>query len=110
MSSAIAFTLAYAGLTAVCLSMERHYRLVWGQTPSVAAATALRVLGFVVLCVSVVPAVSSWSAAIGVIAWFGFMTLAALPLIFLLPYAPRVAAGLAVIAPTVVALLALIRA
>jgi len=40
-----------------------------------------------------------WGWAIGPVAWFGLLSTAALGFVFLLPYAPRFAAWLAVIGP-----------
>lgn len=97
--SLLAFALAYSGFTAVCLAMERHYRSVLGRAPARRTATILRVVGFALLALAAVPSIAALDGSTGIVEWFGFLTAAALVLIFLLPYAPRIAISLAVIAP-----------
>lgn len=105
MSALLSMSLAYAGFTAVCLAMERHHGSVWGRPPAGRTATTLRAAGFGLLALAAVPSVVALGGSAGIVAWFGFLTAAALVLIVLLPYAPRLAAALGVAAP-VIALLA----
>jgi Protein of unknown function (DUF3325) len=102
----LALALAYAGFTAVCLAMDRHHRKVFGQPPARRTATALRLLGFGLLALAAAPCVSISDGSNGVLLWLGLLTAAGVALIFLLPYAPRMAAVLAVVAPLGTALLA----
>ncbi|WP_422368577.1 DUF3325 domain-containing protein [Pelagibius sp.] len=94
----LALSLAYAGFTGVCLSMQRHRRQVWAQGPSPAANTVLRIAGWLCLGLSLLPCFAVWGAAIAAVAWFGVLSVAGFVLAFLLPYAPRSTAALAVIA------------
>ncbi|WP_424811814.1 DUF3325 domain-containing protein [Roseococcus sp. YIM B11640] len=87
-------SLAYAGFLALCLSLERHYRDVVGGRPSSRRVLALRVLGWALIALSAWPCVSVWGWAMGSVGWFGLLTAAALGLVYLLPYAPRLAAAL----------------
>jgi Protein of unknown function (DUF3325) len=106
----LSFVLAYAGFTAVCLAMERHHDLVWGHPPTRRTATSLRVLGFALLAAAAAPSLATLDGSTGIVAWFGYLTVAALTLIFLLPYAPRVAVGLAAVSPLATALATLLPA
>ena len=97
----LSFALAYAGFAAVCLALDRHYRQVWGRPPARCTATLLRVVGYPLLGLAAVPCVAALGGATGFVMWLGVLSAAALPLIFLLPFAPRAAALLAVVAPAV---------
>lgn len=104
MTTVLAMTLAYAGLAALCLAMDRHHAQVFGRVPATRAVLALRVLGVVLLASSALPSLGVFGAANGVVAWFGLLTGAALLLVFTLPFAPRAAAAFAVLGPAVAAL------
>ncbi len=104
MMAALALALAYTGFTCLCLAMERHYRQVWAGVPSASRQNSLRGTGWLCLVLSLLPCFSVWGAAIGTVAWFGLLSLAGLGLGFLLPYAPRTAASLAVVSPILVPL------
>jgi hypothetical protein len=84
--------------------MDRHHRQVWGRPSGRRAATTLRAIGFALISLAAVPCLLTMPGSVGIVAWLGFLTAAALLLILLFPYAPRVAAGLAVFAPAVTVL------
>jgi hypothetical protein len=106
MTTILAIALAYAGLTCLCVAMDRHHRQVFGRVPAVRTALALRLLGAALLALSVLPSVTSFPGSMGIVAWFGVVTAAGLVLVFTLPYAPRVSAVLAVVGPAAAAILA----
>lgn len=95
----MALAFAYAGMTALCLAMRKHYRQVWNRDPVQAERTGLRIAGWILLIVSLALCIMSWGAAIGPVGWFGMLSVAGLILIFLLPYLPRLAVSLGVLAP-----------
>jgi hypothetical protein len=70
----------------------------------------MRVAGCALLTASIVPTVAAQPGATGYVAWFGLVTAAGLLLIFVLPYAPRMAARLAIGAPVAAGLAVLLRA
>lgn len=90
--------LAYAGLTALCLAMDRHHRQVWQRVPAPGLRIGLRVLGSSLLAAAFTACVDTAGASIGSVSWFGVLSAAGLLLVFLLPYAPRFAAGLSLLA------------
>ena len=87
--------LAYAGMAGLCLGMDRHHRQVFGRAARPRAALALRLAGSLALASSFVAAVVADGWAFGPVAWTGGLTAAALALVFLLPYRPRLAVALA---------------
>lgn len=88
-ASAACFALSYAGLSGVCLAMSRHHEHVWRQPGSVLRCRILRVSGWLLLSLSLVCCVISQSIAIGLVVWFGMLSVAALAVTLLLTYAPR---------------------
>lgn len=96
----LGLALPYAGFTALCLAMERHHEQVFGQRRiPTGRRQMLRLAGTLLLMASLLPclAIAGWST--GTVLWFGLLTAAALSLTLLLPYAPRLAAALALILP-----------
>lgn len=97
MSVAIAIALAgalcYAGMTAICLSMDRHHTQVRGRK-SPALQRLLRPAGWALLVLALWPCVGAWGSSVGVVIWFGFLSAGALALVLLLPYQPKGAAWL----------------
>lgn len=85
----IGLLLAYAGMVALCLAMNRHYRQVFGDFPGSRLQLGLRAAGTLVLLQSLAVSISQWGWTIGPTACFGLLTVAALLLVFLLPYVPR---------------------
>ncbi|WP_211165797.1 DUF3325 domain-containing protein [Azoarcus sp. TTM-91] len=89
-----ALLLCYAGMTALCLAMDRHHNQVLRRAPAASARQGFRWAGWLLLALAVVPCAWAWGLSIGVIAWFGFLSAGALALVFMLPYGPRFAAML----------------
>ncbi|GGY10884.1 DUF3325 family protein [Massilia dura] len=86
MNALIVFALSYAAMAAVSLSMERHQQQVAGRP---FAGMALRLGGWVLLAVSLAPAIAAWGTSVGILAWLGFLTFAALATGLQMTYAPR---------------------
>ncbi|MBL6080080.1 DUF3325 domain-containing protein [Belnapia sp. T18] len=103
----LGLALPYAGFTALCLAMERHHEQVLGrrQIPP-GLRLVLRLAGWLLLLTSPLPclALAGWGG--GSVLWCGMLTAAALLLTLLLAYVPRLAAGLALVLPTLGLLLA----
>nr|WP_315182943.1 DUF3325 domain-containing protein [uncultured Albidiferax sp.] len=98
MAAVAAMLLAYAGFAGLCLAMDRHHAQVWGRDASPRARRCLRGAGWLLLALAVWPCVAAWGPSVGVVVWLGFLSAGALVLVGLLPYAPRAAVGLALLA------------
>ena len=83
--------IAYAGFLALALAMDRHHEQIFARRPSARTSRLLGWAGWLVLGLSLPPAVMAWGWAIGLPAWLGLLTLAAAVLLLLLPHAPRAA-------------------
>jgi hypothetical protein len=89
---------SYAGWAALALAMDRHHRQLWRHAPSGNRSIALRAAGGAGLALSFAACIPHWGWAIGPVAWFGVLFASALGFVLLLTYAPRAAAGLALLA------------
>ncbi|SAI33286.1 membrane protein [Bordetella ansorpii] len=96
-----ALGLAYGGFAALALAMGRHFEQVFDiEEPAPALRNGLRLAGALLLALSTWPCIAYWGdTSMGLGIWSALLTLAALPLVLLLPYWPRWAAGLGVAAP-----------
>lgn len=103
-----AFLYAYGGLTLLSLAMTRHYRQVWSREPSASTSLAFRLCGWGLLTGSLLTSFVKISWSIGLVAWIGALSAAALILIVLLPYRPKAAATLALVTPVLATALILI--
>jgi hypothetical protein len=104
MTTLLALALAYAGFTALCLAMERHYLQVWATLPARSAVVTLRAGGAVLLVLALATCVAAFPGSLGFVVWLGVLTAAAMPLVFLLPYAPRATVFVGACAPLAAAL------
>lgn len=80
--------LAYGGMTALCLAMDRHYCQVCFGRPSLQLKWILRLTGTALLLVALLLGMIGWGPTIGPVVWFGVLSVSALVLIFMLPYQP----------------------
>lgn len=88
--------LCYAGFAGLCLGMERHYRDLVGRPPQARVSLGLRLAGSLLLAAGLWLAVvvdGGWS--MGLVHWFAALMGSAMLLVFLMPYRPRWAVGLA---------------
>lgn len=95
----LVFFVCYAALLALCLAMDRHHAQVLHGKPQRSRRQLLRLAGWALLAAALWLCSLAWGWAIGPVAWFGLLSMAALGLVFLLPYAPRFAAWLALVGP-----------
>lgn len=88
--------LCYSGFTSVCLAMDRHYRDLTGRALQARVGLVLRLGGALLLGCALAAAVHAdggWS--MGLVHWCAGLMGSAMLLVFLLPYRPRLALGLA---------------
>ncbi|MCY1269551.1 hypothetical protein D9M68_246000 [compost metagenome] len=90
----LVLALGYAGLAGLCLGMDRHHLQVWPRK-SAARQRLLRLAGWLLLAAALWPCLRAWGNAVGPVVWLGALSAAAFTLVLLLPYRPRLAAGLA---------------
>ena len=95
----LVFFVCYGGMLGLCLAMDRHHAQILHGRPRPQVRTALRAGGWLLLGVALWLCTLAWGWAVGPVAWFGLLSAAALGLAFLLPYAPRFAAWLALLGP-----------
>lgn len=91
----LAFGLSYGGMAGICLAMDRHHAQVWRRDASPAFRRALQAAGWTLIALAAVPCVRGWGGSVGTVLWLGWLSAAALALVLLLSYRPRLAAGLA---------------
>jgi hypothetical protein len=102
----IALLMCYAGFTALCLATDRHHGELLRSKPSPARRLGLRVAGWLLLTLSIAPAVAVAGWPQGLVEWCAVLMLSALLLVLLLPYRPRLAlilAGVGLLASPVAA-------
>lgn len=102
----LALLMCYAGFTALCLSTDRHHGELLHSKPTPARRLGLRLSGWLLLIVSIWPAVLAAGWGQGLVEWCAVLMLSALLLVLLLPYRPRLAlilAGLGLLASPVAA-------
>ncbi len=106
----LALGLSYAGMAALCLAMNRHYRQVTNRLPGRRRQLLLRSLGWMTLALALILCIDAWGVSIGTVAWFGMLTLGTLPLVVGLPWAARACmlAGAVIFLPSVVGSLTLL--
>jgi hypothetical protein len=94
------FAAAYAGLIALSLAMDRHYRQLCPHCapPSAVARHFWRTAGWGLLALSVPLALRTWGESVGIVVWFGVLSTCLLLLVGLLAYRPRWARRLAMAA------------
>ena len=90
-----ALGLCFAGMTALSLAIDRHYRQVYGTDAPLRKCYLLRIAGALLLLLAIVPCVLLWGAGAGFVAWIGMQTIGALMAAVLLPYWPARVAPLA---------------
>lgn len=90
---ALSLALAYNGMAALCLAMDRHYAQLRGRgtAPSTALRRWLRVAGALCLLLSGTACVADSGWAIGSVLWAGELTAGALFVTVLWTYSARTA-------------------
>jgi hypothetical protein len=90
-----AVLLSYAGFTALCLAMDKHHGELLRRKPSVLQRRAFTVAGWVLLGLALAAAVHDAGWAMGLVNWTAGMMASAVLLVWLIPYQPRLALGIA---------------
>lgn len=85
----LTLALSFAGLSALCLAMDRHHRAIFLGSPSRRRARALRVAGWCGIGAAFAAAVITADWNFGPVQWLGSLTGAALLVVGLVSYRPR---------------------
>ena len=86
-----AFCLAYAGFSALCLGMDRHYEDVFDRELPRRHRLSLRLFGWIALALSLWASAEVWGWSYGTVEWIGILSIAGLLLIWFLTFRPRAA-------------------
>ena len=74
--------LALAGFVLLAMASDREGRVLLGQLPSRRRKRALRLVGWPLLTAALVVSVLGWNGNFGPVLWFGWLTVAALCVVF----------------------------
>lgn len=85
----VSILLAFAGFAMLAIAMPRHLEQVLGRGFELRFRNGVRVAGWVLLALSVLPCFVGAGLSIAWTRWFGALTFAALPVALLLTYRPR---------------------
>jgi hypothetical protein len=91
----LATLLCYLGFTALSLSMSRHYADAVGSKLAPGPRQLLRVLGWIMLLLSLWAGVQAGGWTIGLVQWFAALMASALVLLIAMSLRPRLALLLA---------------
>lgn len=89
MLTLLSFLFGLAGFAALAVALPRHHRQIWSGPPSARRGRGLRVAGWVLLGLSLPPCLAAWDMRIGMVAWCGLLTAAALMVVAWLAWRAR---------------------
>ncbi|MBB3103851.1 DUF3325 domain-containing protein [Azomonas macrocytogenes] len=101
--------LCFSGFAALCLAMNRHYGQVFGTDAPADKRLPLQIGGWLMLAFAIFVCIDARGISVGIVQWIVQLTLAALALVLLLAYRPRLIVPLALVAPPVALLSLLFR-
>ncbi|MDX3895866.1 MULTISPECIES: DUF3325 domain-containing protein [Pusillimonas] len=81
--------LEFCGLTLLALAMERHHEQVFGDRPARVGPAVLKAAGWLLLILATLPPIARYGPSIGLAVWVGELTIAALAVMLLHTYSPR---------------------
>lgn len=92
MMSLAALLLSFASFATLALSMPKHHRDLFGNAPTRSRELGLRGSGWILLTASVIPAIIDHGISVGIVLWFGVITVSALAVAMLLTYRTHIPA------------------
>lgn len=81
--------LIFFGMFSLSLSMEKHYKQVLSSSFSQSKRIGFRLLGWMILALSIYTNILASNIAIGIASWFGIATLMTGLMIYILTYRPK---------------------
>jgi len=98
-ASLLAFTLCFAGMSALAFAMDRHHaQLTHCHAVPTGRRRLLRASAGALLGLACRVSVVAWGGSVGTVAFIGFLSTGALPVAFFLSYRPALLAALAALA------------
>ncbi|MDM0019338.1 DUF3325 domain-containing protein [Variovorax saccharolyticus] len=95
-ASMLALGLGFAGMSALAFAMDRHYAQLTQQHEVPGPhRLLLRTAALILFALACAPCIAAWGGSVGTAAFIGFLSAGALPVALLLPWQPRLVAGLA---------------
>lgn len=85
----LSFAMAYVAFIALCLSMQRHQRDVFGKALSGRWTIGLRIVGHGLLLAAYLPCMWQAAPSVAVVLWLGIVSAAALLLVAMLAMKAR---------------------
>ncbi|MFC5769470.1 DUF3325 domain-containing protein [Thauera sinica] len=82
------FLLCFAGFALLALASEREGKALLRRAPSAAQRLAFRLMGWPLLAAALAVCVLGWRGNFGAVVWFGWLTVAALAVVFGIAYRP----------------------
>jgi Protein of unknown function (DUF3325) len=94
-----AMLLSFGGFAALASAMARHRAQLTIAALTKASATNARLAGAALLAAALGACIAGWGVSVGFVGWACAISIAAMALIYLLPYAPKLTRTLAYAAP-----------
>ena len=101
-------TSGYAAMATLGLSMDKHFEKVFGREPHARYQRFLYLAGWLYLLLSLWLCIQGWQPAIGIVVWFGILTLMQGSFALLLTYQQKLATWLVLAAVPLAAISALL--
>lgn len=97
----LSLAFCFSGFAALCLSMDRHHKQVFGEPAPRLDRWMFRLGGWATLAISCVPTVLELGPSIGISLWVTLLSVAGLMVVLLLSYRPRLMVALAFAGPSI---------
>jgi hypothetical protein len=85
----LAIIISFFGFAALAFSLERHYAQISDKKLTTGNKVLFRLVGWVLLAVSVAPCIAQWETAIGISAWFLIASVSGSILVLILSFADK---------------------
>ena len=86
-----AFCLVYAGFSALCVAMDRHFEDLFDRAIPRQLRRCLRVAGWFALVLALYLSAQVWGWSYGLVEWIGMASIAGLILIWFVTFRPHAA-------------------
>lgn len=98
----LSLALCISAFGSLCLGTPRHFEQVFKRKPQPLLRHTLRLLGWLLLGLAIMPAVAALGSSVGLALWVSALTIAAMGQALLLTYQPRLIIPVSLLAPLLV--------